>query len=80
MEKGEIMTKYIVVENTPGYMPDSEPISFRSFRLAQEYMNDLIEELIEADYYIVQKLEDYVFLERDANDLGRVVEIIQEGL
>lgn len=76
--KGEIMIKYIVIENTPGYMPESAPVSFRSFPLAQEYMNGLIEELIESEYYIVQKLEDYAYLERNANDLGRVIEIIPE--
>lgn len=77
MGKGGMMAKYIVIENTPGYLPESEPIECESFDDAMSVFKETIRELLDSDYNIVIQIEGYAYLERNANDLGRVIEITE---
>ncbi len=38
------MTGFIVIENTPGYMLDTEPAEFEEYAAAVEYLNELAAE------------------------------------
>jgi hypothetical protein len=70
------MTHYHVIENTPGYMPDDpDPSVFTSKRDAQAYAQELAESLREDGYHVSGNRRDGYYGERDANDLGRVIEI-----
>lgn len=74
------MPKFTVVENTPGYLPDSEPVECDDMTQAQEVASELEAELVEQGYRVVFKenTPDLVFitLERDERDLGRVIEAV----
>lgn len=41
---------FIVIESTPGYMPDSEPADFEDYSDAVAYANELADELEEDGY------------------------------
>ena len=70
------MAKYHVVENTPGYLPDSEPACFRSRRAAEAYAASLAHELREDGYHCSGSARrGDIYCEQDAEDLGRVIEI-----
>ena len=64
---------YHVVENTPGYMPDSDPGTFTSRRAAVSYAVSLGRELREQGYTVTGRDGDY-YGEQSASDLGRVIE------
>ncbi len=67
--------KWVVIENTPGYMPDDEPAEFDTKRAAMGHMVELKHELIELGYHVRGTASEGYYAERDSNDLGRVVEI-----
>jgi hypothetical protein len=69
---------YHVVENTPGYLPESdEPMTFTSRRAAERYAAELAAELRELGYRTSGSARSgCISAERDSDDLGRVVEII----
>ncbi len=67
---------YHVVENTPGYMPESDPAVFGSKRAAESYAAELARELREDGYHTSGSAQDgQIYAERDADDLGRVIEV-----
>ena len=66
---------YHVVENTPGYLPESDPYTTTSRRDAERYAAQLAAELREEGYRVRGARGDY-YAERDADDLGRVVEVM----
>lgn len=67
---------YHVVENTPGYLPDSEPATFTSRRAAVAYAFELVGQLREDGYKVTGRDGDY-YAERDASDLGRAIETME---
>lgn len=73
--------EWLVVENTPGYLPDSEPAGFQTWTEAHEYAESLVDDLTngvyDEDYYVVayDRNRGYWYLERSPNDLGRVITI-----
>jgi hypothetical protein len=68
---------YHVVENTPGYLPDDDdPPIFGSAKAAGEYAYELAESLRESGYKVRGNQRDGYYGERDADDLGRVIEIM----
>lgn len=70
---------YHVIENTPGYLPDSDdPGTFSSRRAAGAYATELARELRDTGYHGRTDFarSGYGHLERDARDLGRSIEII----
>jgi len=73
-----VATHYHVVENTPGYLPDSDPEMFSSLRSAVAYAAGLARELREDGYHgRTAFLRDRSgYLERDSRDLGRSIEIL----
>jgi hypothetical protein len=66
-----------VIENTPGYMPDSEPAYFRSRVNAGGYALELARELREDGYRVSgnKSIGYQAHRRNDDNDLGRVIEI-----
>jgi hypothetical protein len=75
--------KYYVTENTPGYLPDTEPATFEGIKQAEDYADSLAMELINMpDETWTVVLNDFVknsghgriYLERYPGDLGRVIE------
>lgn len=79
------MPKFIVIENTPGYLPDdTDPGVYDTFQEALEAAKTLEAELIdmgytqegstiqEANYY-----QSYWTTEEKMHDLGRVIEIME---
>ena len=75
---------YHVVENTPGYLPDSDdPAIFTSRRAAERYASSLAQELRTMyldhgePYHLSGSARNgIIYGERDEADLGRVIEII----
>jgi hypothetical protein len=63
---------YHVIENTPGYMPDSEPACFSTRGAAVAYARSLARSLRE-DGYTVSGRDGEYFGERSATDLGRYI-------
>jgi hypothetical protein len=42
------MPRYVVIENTPGYMPDDDdPATFDDYKEACEYVRELVERLMD---------------------------------
>ena len=41
---------YTVIENTPGYLPESEPVEFETLREAQEYAYEVEAQLVDLGY------------------------------
>lgn len=77
------MTGYLVIENTPGYLPESEPAEFEDIETARGYAAELAAELEEMGYRVIESVSNQYGalwrLERDdtvAPDLGRVIEIV----
>ena len=71
---------YIVIENTPGYMPEGEPAEFDSMDEATAYAEDRAKELEDDGYTRVINETRLIELERSdtvAPDLGRVITIDQ---
>lgn len=81
------MARYIVIENTPGYLPeDDEPGKFGTFRAAAAHAKALASELRKQGYYCKGYIDGSYTCYRtirpgklDLNDLGRVIEVISEG-
>lgn len=74
------MGHYHVVENTPGYMPESEPACFKSRRAAEQYAADLARQLRDDGYKVSGNARDGYWAHRDPDDpydLGRVIEIVE---
>ena len=69
--------KWVVVENTPGYLPDNDPAQFYALQPAQEYAHDLADELRESGYKVWGNKRDGYYGELHDNDLGRVIEIME---
>lgn len=69
------MAHYHVVENTPGYMPDTEPSTWRTEKEAEAEAASLAKELQEQGYR-VRRTQNGYYAERDDDDLGRVIEIL----
>ena len=76
-------TKYIVVENTPGCLPEIEPAEFGSKHAANGYAAGLAKELREEGYKVqkfmgADNLISYRAEYRWSNytQLGRVVEVL----
>lgn len=67
---------YHVVENTPGYMPDSDPSVCRTLVEAGDYAHFLAQSLRDDGYRVWGNKRDGYQGERDNRDLGRVIEII----
>jgi hypothetical protein len=77
---------YLVIENTPGYMPDAdEPAEFEEYSAAVEYANELADELADQGYKTERdwgsRDNSYAIrCERSdtvAPDLGRNIEVIR---
>ena len=70
---------YVVVENTPGYLPDSDPAEFDTYEDATGYVAFLVEELREAGYVCLPDgAGGYECEFPDAPyDLGRVIELTE---
>lgn len=66
-----------VVENTSGYMPESEPITCMTRKKVNKVRRYLVDSLKEEGYRVVSSGTDLVRLERGFNDLGRVVDVIE---
>jgi len=71
---------YIVIESTPGYMPDSEPAEFDTYDEAIEYAERLGQELMEQGYPAPtcdHSGPEFIqwHTARDSRDLGRVIEL-----
>ena len=71
-----------VVENTPGYLPESEPYVTASVESARACAQDLADgyrQDPDGDYLVVGNRRDgYVISDRErTHDLGRVIEIIE---
>lgn len=67
---------YHVIENTPGYLPDSEPATFTNRREANRYAAGLAAELREDGYHVYGSAESGLYsAERSASDLGRAIEV-----
>ena len=64
---------YHVIENTPGYMPESEPAHFNNKRDAQAYMAELARELRADGYHVSGNQRTGYYAERSRADLGRVI-------
>lgn len=75
---------YIVIENTPGYLPESEPADFDNYVDACGYANQLADELEEQGYTTdrawASSTNHYAIrAERTdtvAPDLGRIIEVV----
>ena len=75
---------YLVIENTPGYMPDDESAEFDEYADAVDYANALADELEDNGYEV-----DRSWASRDnsfainattpakIHDLGRTIEVVQ---
>jgi hypothetical protein len=67
---------FVVVENTPGYLPDEEPYEFGNLVDATRYAKELVEQLSDEGYALVSEGPGFWMCVRDDADLGRVVEIL----
>lgn len=79
---GGVMT-YTVVENTPGYLPESEPADFKEYSDAVQYANDLADELEDQGYETDRSWasrDNYYAISATnpemIHDLGRIIEVI----
>jgi len=84
------MPEYVVIENTPGYMPEAdEPAEFDTYAEAVAYADELADELAEAGYDRIDRSwasrDNYyaIHAERSdtvAPDLGRTIEVTRAEL
>jgi len=69
---------YVVMESTPGYLPDVEPAWFGSLRQAERYAATLARALRECGYTVKGSAQGgCYYAERDPDDLGLVIEIVE---
>ena len=75
---------YIVIENTPGYMPESDdPFVTQSYEEAVRYANELADELEEQGYTVDRSwasADNYTCIHAtkpdEPHDLGRVIQVM----
>lgn len=70
------MTKYVVVENDMGYLPDSEPEVYDTLEEAQQRLKDIREEWLEdgaSPFTITGSYKDGYYI----LDGGRIAEIME---
>lgn len=73
--------RWSVVENTPGYLPDSEPSTFDEYADARQYAIDLVLELKEQGYDLQSVVDApgiysaFMLDHGKIHDLGRVIEV-----
>lgn len=71
-----------VVENTPGYLPESDPATFDTEQEARDYAKSLADEFREEARYRKpgairsDGFGGYVIGEPNSGDLGRVIEVM----
>lgn len=63
---------WLVIENTPGYMPDSEPAAFTNRKEAASYAYSLAKDLRDQGYKVIGS-DGFYDATLHANDLGRVI-------
>ena len=68
--------RYVVVESTPGYLPETEPAEFTNKREAGRYALSLARELREQGYKVKGNMRIGYYAERDDEDLGRIIKIL----
>jgi hypothetical protein len=76
---------FMVIEHTPGYLPDVEGAEFETLQEAAVYAQDLFAELVEEKYVFIDgsdpsisgAVEWWYYFQKDENDLGRQVTITQ---
>lgn len=68
--------KYVVVEFTPGFLPDGEPAEFTNKREAQQYALSLARELREQGYKVKGNMRIGYYAEKSPDDLGRIIEVL----
>ena len=69
---------YHVIENTPGYLPDSDPYITTRRADAERVASSLARELREDGYKTWGSARSWsIHAERDSSDLGRVIEIVE---
>lgn len=74
--RDRLLVRWVVVENTPGYMPESIPAAFTNRQDADRYAAELARELRDEGYSVSGSARDGGYsAERNADDLGRVIEI-----
>jgi hypothetical protein len=77
MADGPILSRhYHVIENSPGYLPESDPLVTRSKREARAYAKTLAHDLREAGYRVAHNHQDGYSADRSPADC-RVIEIIE---
>ena len=75
---------FLVIENTPGYMPDNDAAEFDEYSDAVAYVNELCDEYEDAglivdrswasrDNYYAASIED----PKKTHDLGRSIEVVR---
>lgn len=68
---------YVVMEYTPGYLPENEPVQFETLADAQPYLEELHAELKEEGYVVMDTgtngWYEFMYYQKDENDLGRMV-------
>lgn len=69
---------YLVIENTPGYMPESNPEVFTNLRDAHQFAAWLAKELREMGYTVRGSAKSgYYYAELSPDVPGRVIEIVR---
>jgi hypothetical protein len=70
--------KWVVVEHTPGYLSESDPIECGSYREACTAGAELVRELRDTGYHCYGSgRAGSWYCEMDRDDLGRAVEIME---
>jgi hypothetical protein len=77
---------FVVIESTPGYLPETEPVDFEDYSEAVSYLNELADELEEQGYETDRSWASSDNLaavhatrtDTVAPDLGRSIEIIRD--
>lgn len=79
---------YIVTENTPGYLPESEPVEFEEQDEARVYASDLQSRLMDEIFdaggtpvvsgsFAQEDIEVHISDSMREHDLGRVISIME---
>lgn len=78
LEEANATIRYVVVENDPGYLPDSEPAEFLDLESAQDYLKQVRREWIEDHGYSPFEIRgSYKDGYYQHGPHGRVVEIME---
>ena len=71
--------RYSVIENVPGYLPDSNPATFSTRREAESYARDLASELRDEGWKVTGSASNGGYQAANPeliHDLGRVIEVV----